>query len=366
MYTFYMAVPSSYSIRILTLMQLKVYASTLSVRESWSQQDYQNKGYIITNEYKNPVIVYTMYSTVLGLITALLVFLLPEWYRKATIQVERGDQWYSFFWALSFVATLCNAAVIICEFRGISTFRINLIVFPLMLVVIVLDLIIASVIRKDPAFPIPKALTFLTLFCTCCCCWSVTSRLKLAQTLALWNLLTFIHFVTISTLPTILWMFVLPIQILAVTALLVTTVFFATALIALVIKDTPVLYRRITCRGSWRALLPMVSIGLFLALVIQASVFYIKLTNTGVDQNNLSKFIASFIPSATLTIVGWFVTNKVFNSPDKSNQNERASGTAIQRAEEDQNEETRSDQDTHCFRIGIYTITFKPTWSHSI
>jgi hypothetical protein len=137
-------------------------------------------------------------------------------------------------------------------------------------------------------------------------------------------------------------MFVLPVQMLAVTALLVATVFFATTLTAFVIKNTPMLHRRNTCRENCRVFLPVVGVGMFLALVIPASAFYIKLINTGVDPNNPGNFIVSFFPSATLTIIGWFVTkgklfDKLFNPPDESDQNISAANTssnAIQRAEE--------------------------------
>ena len=332
-------------------LQLKVYARALTVRESWSQQDYQYKGYsrillvymFEIVEFGSHKLLYSIYYIIIGLITMLLVHLGPEWYRKATARVERGDQWYSFFWALSFVASLCNAAVITCESYMRATFQQDFseflsVVLPVMVIIILFDLVFAGCIQKDSAFPIPRILTFL---CACCHC-SVTSQSKLAQTLALWNLLMLIHFAAISALPTLLWMFVLPIQILAVTALLVTTIFFATALIAFVIKNSPMLRRRNTCRENCRVFLPVVSVGLFLALVIQTSVFYINLINTGVDPNNLSKFIAYFFPSAVLTIVGWFVTkgkllNKLFQPPGESNRNTSAADTRandMQRAEE--------------------------------
>ena len=325
-----------------TPLQLKVYARALDVRKNWSVQDYQYKGYSTQLEYifffsifSFSIILYCSYFTLIALTTLLLVYLVPEWYRKATARVVRGNQWYSFFWALLFIVTLCNIAVITCEFWFLDRFGYNLIVFPFLFVI---DLIIAGIVRKDPAFPIPKILSF---FCTCCCfCCSPNSQSKLVQTLALWNLLMFIHFVTMTALPTLLWMFVLPLQMLAVITLLVTTVFFATTLIAFVIKNIQMLHRRRTCKVNCRVFLPVVGVGLFLALVIIASAFYIKLINTGVNPNDFGKFIASFIPSATLTIFGWFVTkglfDKLFNLPDESNQSTSAANTSandIQRAE---------------------------------
>ena len=327
-------------------LQLKVYARAFNVRESWSQQDYQYKGYSIGvyGVLSFNVVLYSIYLIVFVLITMLLVRLVPEWYRKATARVERGDQWYSYFWALSFVATLCNAAVITCEISNAAfppyfySFRILISVVPLLAITVFFDLLFAGCIRKDPTFPISRPLTFL---CTCCRC-SVTSQSKRAQTLALWNFLLLIHFATISVVPTLLWMLVLPFLILAVTALLVTTIVFATALIAFVIKNTPMLRRRNTCRENCRVFLPVVGVGLFLVLVVLASGVYISLINTGVDPNSLGKFIAYFLPSAILTVVGWFVTkgklfNKLFQPPGESNRNTSAADTHandMQRAEE--------------------------------
>ena len=290
-----------------------------------------------------------------GLVTTLLIRVVPEWHGKATAQVESGNQWYSFFWALSLVASLCNTAVIVCEMYVAVRDHLNVIVLPLLIALVLLDLLVASSIRKEVTFPIPKTLSFCCSYCRC----SESSQSKFIQTLALWNLLMLIHFATVSALPTLLWMFVLPIQILAVTALLVTAIFFATTLIALIIKNTPMLGRRKTCRENCRVFLPMVSVGLFLVLVIQASALYIKFINTGVDPNNLGKFIASFFPSATLTIVGWFVTKgKLFDNLFKPpNESIRKTGTCvhelnIQRSEEgsmdngSQEGETRSGKDT--------------------
>ena len=338
-----------------TLLQLKVYARALTVRESWSERDYKYKGYSATRAFEVLIFLYSIYFAVFGLITILLVHVVPEWYGNTTARVERGKQWYSFFWALFFVAFLCNAAVITCEIYAAVRAHYNIIVIPLLVVSTLFDLLIAGSIRKDPAFPIPKILTF---FCSCCHC-SPTSQSKLAQTLALWNFLMLVHFATISALPTLLWMFVLPVQILAVTALLVASIFFATTLIAHVIKHTPMLHRRKTCRENCRVFLPVVGVGLFLALVILASAFYIKLINTGVDPNNLGKFIASFFPSATLTITGWFVTkgrlfDKLLKPTSESNRNTSTAVTSacefnIRRAEEglvEQKGETRSNKDT--------------------
>ena len=106
-------------------LQLKVYARALDVRKNWSTQDYQYKGYYgdyffyLNTDLDVPSIyLYSIYLALIGLTILLFIYLGPEWYGKATARMEKGNQWYSFFWALSFVATLCNIAVITCEFYG--------------------------------------------------------------------------------------------------------------------------------------------------------------------------------------------------------------------------------------------------------
>ena len=51
---------------------------------------------------------------------------------------------------------------------------------------------------------------------------------------------------------------------------------------------------------------------LFLAIVILTSYVYIKLMTSGVETNQVGGFILTFLPSAMLTIIGWFVSKSKF------------------------------------------------------
>ena len=88
----------------------------------------------------------------------------------------------------------------------------------------------------------------------------------------------------------------------------------------------------------------MVGVGLFLAIVIIASVFYIRLINTGINPSNVGNFIASFIPSATLTIIGWLITkgffDKLFNPPDESNRNTSVANTSANDTQRNEEQES--------------------------
>ena len=51
---------------------------------------------------------------------------------------------------------------------------------------------------------------------------------------------------------------------------------------------------------------------LFLAIVILTFYVYIKLITSGIEMNPVGGFIFTFLPSAILTIIGWFVTKSKF------------------------------------------------------
>ena len=59
-------------------------------------------------------------------------------------------------------------------------------------------------------------------------------------------------------------------------------------------------------------LLPILMVVLFLAIMAISSYLYVKLITSGVDPNQIGGFIVTFLPSAILTIIGWFVTKGKF------------------------------------------------------
>ena len=56
-----------------------------------------------------------------ALTTIVLTMTAPKLYQKLTSNVEKGNnQWYSFFWAASFMASLCIIAVLLCEILAVA------------------------------------------------------------------------------------------------------------------------------------------------------------------------------------------------------------------------------------------------------
>ena len=324
-------------------LQLKVYAST-----RWSHSaDLTYKGYNCSPDVTAPdetapdtTVTNLLFSTVVltvALTTIALFRVAPKLYQKVTSRVERGNQWYSFFWAASFIASLCNMAVVPFEGMGLV---IATVIFPqnvsqytvkvvMICLLILLDFLVAiCIIPKTAEFPIPTLAYILSfpLCCTCCCCsrcccrfchHSKQLRSKWIQSLALTNLLLFTQLIALSALPIILWVFLFPTQILANITLFTAAIFCATALIALPLRNTGQLMcsggcRRDNCHRNLMQLLPILMVVLFLAIMAISSYLYIKLISSGVDPNQIGGFIVTFLPSAILTIIGWFVTKGKF------------------------------------------------------
>ena len=310
-------------------LQLRVYAST---RWSHSADIIKYKGYNCVPYMTSPdvpvpdatvanLLISTVVLTV-ALTTIALIRVAPKLYQKVTSHVERGNQWYSFFWAASFIASVCNIAVVSFEGMAMAIVPQNMPHWYSMKVImicllIILDFLVAiCIIPKSGEFPIPSLVYILSfpLCCTwCCCTWwryrcchsSKQLRSKWIQALALTNLLLFTQLIALSALPTILWVVLFPTQTLANITLFTAAVFCTTALIALLLRNTGQLMcsggcRRDNCYRSLMRLLPILMVALFLAIMVISSYLYIKLITSGVEPNQIGGFIVSFLPSAIL------------------------------------------------------------------
>ena len=142
----------------------------------------------------------------------------PKLYQKVASNAEKDNQWYSFFWAASFMASLCIIAVLLCEILAAAVTdtptvihlymnhikTMVIIKLAIMLgLVIPLDILIACYIifkSEKGGFLVPKLVHILSfpLCCTCFCYKDEDMRLKWIQTLALTSLLLFTQLVALS------------------------------------------------------------------------------------------------------------------------------------------------------------------------
>ena len=261
----------------------------------------------------------TITVMVVALTALALIKVAPKLYQKI---IERSNQWYSFFWAASFMASVCNlvnayalVGLVITHFWFPSEFSDDTCVIKMVMVcfLILLDILIAICIPKSAEFPIPS-IAYCCTCCCCCCCCSKPFRSKWIQTVALTSFFMFAQFIALSVVPTILWTFVFPLQTLAVIAFIGATIFCMTALIALLLRNIGQITRGGRCRDNWNTLQPLLilMVALFLAIVILTFIIYVKLITSGIATDQVGGYIVSFLPSAVLTILGWFVTKGKF------------------------------------------------------
>ena len=168
------------------------------------------------------LVLFSTAVLIVALTTITLFKATPKIYQKVASNVERGNQWYSFFWAASFMASLCNFVLVSEEVPGVNYYLVFLTpqsplyseqyacskeTLPFLLcmsiikvimtyLLIPLDILVSICIPKSEEFPIPYLAYILSfpLCCTCCCCTccccsschrSKQLRSKWIQTLAL-------------------------------------------------------------------------------------------------------------------------------------------------------------------------------------
>ena len=306
-----------------------MYASTKRSRSSWNAADFQYKGYSCGTAYDVTLQLLLLSISILtvALTTIALTMAAPKLYQKVASNAEKDNQWYSFFWAASFMASLCIIAVLLCEILAAAVTdtptvihlymnhikTMVIIKLAIMLgLVIPLDILIACYIifkSEKGGFLVPKLVHILSfpLCCTCFCYKDEDMRLKWIQTLALTSLLLFTQLVALSALPTIMWAFVFPIQGVAVITFFAAAIFCMTALIALLIRTIG----HTGDNQNFMKFLLLLVVILFLAVVILTIYIYITYITSGIKTNQVGS-IVSFLTSAILTIIGWFVTKGKF------------------------------------------------------
>ena len=172
-------------------LQLKVYASTQRSQSSWSSADLKYKGYSCGTAYDVTLQLLLLSISILtvALTTIALIMAAPKLYQKVASNVEKGNQWYSFFWAASFMASLCIIAVLVCEVLAVTVndtstvIHLNMQNIKIMVIIklamvgllIPLDILVACYIiskSEKEELPVPMLVYILSfpLCCTCFCC----------------------------------------------------------------------------------------------------------------------------------------------------------------------------------------------------
>ena len=179
-----------------------------------------------------------------------------------------------------------------------------------LLITLVVYLLLAACTPKVSRYPIPYATQKLCccLSCVCCCCRSTHS--KIIQTIVLWNILLFIHFTAMTTIPIGIFLLLAP----AGTILVLTT--FATFMLSIPVviahilevvdsrRNNTVNRSPATCINQCIQLTATVAL---LLLVVTVLVLYAWLLLIGADTRGFYGIVWSILPSFILSLVGWYM-----------------------------------------------------------
>ena len=235
------------------------------------------------------------------------------------------NQWYSFFWAASLVATVYNGCILGFEiwffFVSISSNQFNILKLAFVVFFCLLDLRIAKYVTEcheeknmsqqpnnlfNIKLHVPRVAVILSRFLCCTILCSERNQQAHVRSLALWSLMFCVHLLFLAILPTVIWVIVLPLRVTSLLTATWATFFCLTALVAVFIGIHPQLKNK--NKSACKVVLLLTVPALSSAIVILGTILYLKLVMTSIDTTSVAGVIASFLPSAALTMVGWVVS----------------------------------------------------------
>ena len=209
-----------------------------------------------------------------------------------------------------------------------------------LLITLVVYLLLAACTPKVSRYPFPCSIRKLCccLSCVCCCCRSTHS--KIIQTIVLWDILLFIHFIAMTTIPIGTFLLLAP----ARTILVLTT--FATFMLSIPVVITHILEVVNTRRNNtvnrspatcmYQCIQLTATVALLL-LVVTVLVIYARMLLIGADTRGFYGIAWSILPSFVLSLVGWYMKRKF--SGQQEPQEVLKSGYSLIETDSDSTEE---------------------------
>ncbi len=167
---------------------------------------------------------------------------------------------------------------------------------------------------------------FGCVYCCCCCCCrccSVRVKHKAIQAVALWSIMSFVQHLAMSAIPIFFFVIVSPAETLSILALCIS------ALFCIIMLVTHVLYMcQVSGSKNGRQtlsvavfLVQILLIVCVLSTIIVIILLYLTMVSHGA-KFNFGIFSVSLIPSAILSLMGWFVKRKLQQSFSRTPEND--------------------------------------------
>ena len=180
-----------------------------------------------------------------------------------------------------------------------------------LLITLVVYLLLAACTPKVSRYPIPYSIQTLCC-CFSCCCRSNSS--KVIQTFVLWNILLFVHFVTMTTIPIVIFILLAPARTIAVLASGITFILITLIVISHVLEMINSRRRnrvnrlpQVCC--MYQCIQLTVTVALSALVIVVLTIYHTLLVN-GADTQGSGVYggiIWSLLPSFLLTLVGWYM-----------------------------------------------------------
>ena len=233
------------------------------------------------------------------------------WLVEKTDNEQNQWWWHSFFWAAFLVVAGCNASILAFEIKffvdGISSNNLNpFSIIKLVLVgfVCLLDMIIAQCITatetndqppesSHTAQEAPNSISFKLR--TGACPFAI-------RFLVLWSFTYSVHLLSLAVLPTVIWVFVLPLRVIFLLTSTFATLFCVMAFVAVVISIPTQL--RSNNKNVCKVLLLLTVLALISFMAVLGTILYFPLIMTSIDTASVAAVITTLLPTLGITVIG--------------------------------------------------------------
>ena len=277
---------------------------------------------------------YLMVGYICELVLAFMLVLkfAPGYYQVLAEKMHHNLTMYSIYWGSVFIITLSNASFIpINILFGGSSANILFIIFykssfkelslmdrltfVVVISVVLLSLAVAMWIacktsrQNSIRMPIPTVV--VNTCCFCCICDNRNIKSIAIQIIVLWNVLFFVHAVVTSTIPLCFHIILHPSNTLSMLSLIFSTFFFFIILAAHLFH--------LGQSSVWKLCSNIFVTLLFSGIVAIFILVYIVCLYYGVQTKGIGGFLFSLLPSAFLSVFGWFIKRKFLKTAENSN-----------------------------------------------
>ena len=267
------------------------------------------------------------YVCELVLVFILVLKFAPGYYQALSEKMNRNATVYRIYWGSAFIIILANLSflfikspfnILIYNFILYNDFLYNVFsqivsLYTYLTIAVVISIPVLSLAvtiwiacktcrQNDVRMPIATKTANVACCCCFCFCCNRNTKSIAVQIIALWNILIFVHAFVTSTIPLFFLIILHPARTLSILSVHVSTLFFLIIFAAHLFS----IGRSFVWRSCSNALVTLLLSGIVVIFIV----VYIGCLDYGVQTKGISGFLVSLLPSACLSVIGWFIRRK--------------------------------------------------------